>query len=243
MILYPAIDLKDKQCVRLFKGQMDKATVFNQNPTNQAQAFEKEGCEWIHLVDLNGAVEGTLINKRVVEKILKTVTIPIQLGGGIRNLQAIEEWLDSGVSRVIVGTLAIENLNVVKEAAKKFCGRIAVSIDAKNGLVSINGWKKTTSIRALDLAKSLESVGVCAIIYTDIERDGAMSGPNINATKTIANAVSIPVIASGGISSIKDLSILKSSVPNLNGVISGRAIYDQALDITEAINCLRTKDA
>ena len=240
MILYPAIDLKDQECVRLLKGEMSNSTVFNTNPVQQAKDFEKEGCEWLHLVDLNGAVDGLSINKQAVRKIINSVSIPIQLGGGIRSLKEIESWISSGISRVILGTAAINDPNLVKQAAKLFPEKIAVGIDARNGFVAINGWKETTSIKALELAKNFEDIGVSTIIYTDINRDGAMAGPNIFATRQIADKISIPVIASGGISSIVDLKALKSCGANLNGVISGRALYEKTISITEAIDCLRS---
>ena len=239
MILYPAIDIKDGKCVRLLKGDMNKETIFNHSPKNQAKQFEELGCEWIHLVDLNGAFKGLPVNHKAVEEILDSVKVPVQLGGGIRSIKTIENWINQGLSRVILGTAAINDPNLVELAAREFPNKIAVGIDAKNGFVATEGWANTTAITALELAKNLEGVGVCSIIYTDINRDGAMKGPNIEQTEIIANSVSIPVIASGGISSIKDLQNLKNSKAELNGVISGRAIYDKILKIDEAIKLLR----
>ena len=239
MILYPAIDIKDGKCVRLLKGDMNKETIFNHSPKNQAKQFEELGCEWIHLVDLNGAFKGLPVNHKAVEEILDNVKVPVQLGGGIRSIKTIENWINQGLSRVILGTAAINDPNLVELAAREFPNKIAVGIDAKNGFVATDGWANTTAITALELAKNLEGVGVCSIIYTDINRDGAMKGPNIEQTEIIANSVSIPVIASGGISSIKDLQNLKNSKAELNGVISGRAIYDKILKIDEAIKLLR----
>ena len=239
MILYPAIDIKDGKCVRLLKGDMNKETIFNHSPKNQAKQFEELGCEWIHLVDLNGAFEGLPVNHKAVNVILDSVKVPVQLGGGIRSIKTIENWINQGLSRVILGTAAINDPNLVELAAREFPNKIAVGIDAKNGFVATEGWANTTAITALELAKNLEGVGVCSIIYTDINRDGVMKGPNIEQTEIIANSVSIPVIASGGISSIKDLQNLKNSKAELNGVISGRAIYDKILKIDEAIKLLR----
>jgi len=239
LILYPAIDIKDGKCVRLLKGDMNKETIFNHSPKNQAKQFEELGCEWIHLVDLNGAFKGLPVNHKAVEEILDSVKVPVQLGGGIRSIKTIENWINQGLSRVILGTAAINDPNLVELAAREFPNKIAVGIDAKNGFVATEGWANTTAITALELAKNLEGVGVCSIIYTDINRDGAMKGPNIEQTEIIANSVSIPVIASGGISSIKDLQNLKNSKAELNGVISGRAIYDKILKIDEAIKLLR----
>ena len=239
MILYPAIDIKDGKCVRLLKGDMNKETIFNHSPKNQAKQFEELGCEWIHLVDLNGAFKGLPVNHKAVEEILDSVKVPVQLGGGIRSIKTIENWINQGLSRVILGTAAINDPNLVELAAREFPNKIAIGIDAKNGFVATEGWANTTAITALELAKNLEGVGVCSIIYTDINRDGAMKGPNIEQTEIIANSVSIPVIASGGISSIKDLQNLKNSKAELNGVISGRANYDKILKIDEAIKLLR----
>ena len=216
MILYPAIDLKDGQAVRLLHGEMDSATVFNDDPTAQARAFAEAGCEWLHLVDLNGAFAGEPVNAAAVEAILKSVNVPTQLGGGIRDLATIEMWLSKGLSRVILGTVAVENPDLVRDAAKQFPGHVAVGIDARAGRVATKGWAEETNVDATDLAKSFEDAGVAAIIYTDINRDGAMIGPNIDATEAMARSVSIPVIASGGVSSLADLDALKKT-----GVISG----------------------
>lgn len=239
MILYPAIDLKDKKCVRLFKGKLNNLTIFNENPVEQALAFEQNGCEWIHLVDLDSAIEGKTSNTDLIKDLIKAVNIPVQIGGGIRELNQIEKWIKNGVSRVILGTTAIQNQILVKEAAREFFGKVAVAIDARNGFVAINGWENTTSVRAIELAKQLEGFGVSAVIYTDINRDGAMSGPNIKMTERIANAINLPVIASGGVSSIKDLIALRDCSEKLNGVITGRAIYENAINIKRAISCLR----
>lgn len=239
MILYPAIDLKDGNCVRLYKGEMDQATVFNDDPAAQAKAFEDAGCEWLHLVDLNGAFAGEPVNAAPVEAILKTVKVPAQLGGGIRDLATIERWLDKGLHRVILGTVAVENPALVKEAAKKFPGHVAVGIDARGGMVATRGWATETDIEATELARRFEDAGVAAIIYTDINRDGAMQGPNVGATADLARGVSIPVIASGGISSMDDLRALKNCGAPLDGAISGRALYDGAIDVAEAVRLLK----
>ena len=240
MILYPAIDLKDGQCVRLYKGEMQQATVFNDDPAAQARAFQDAGCEWIHLVDLNGAFAGEPVNAAAVEAILAAITVPAQLGGGIRDMATIESWITKGLSRVILGTVAVENPDLVREAARSFPGKIAVGIDARNGRVATKGWAEETDVMVTDLANSFEDAGVSAIIYTDINRDGAMQGPNVAATAALANAVSIPVIASGGVSSLDDLRALKSSGAALNGAISGRALYDGAIDLAEAVALLKS---
>jgi phosphoribosylformimino-5-aminoimidazole carboxamide ribotide isomerase len=239
MILYPAIDLKDGNCVRLYKGEMDQATVFSNDPAAQAKTFEDAGCEWLHLVDLNGAIAGEPVNAAPVEAILKTIKVPAQLGGGIRDLATIERWLDKGLRRVILGTVAVENPALVKEAAKKFPGHVAVGIDARGGMVATRGWATETDIEATELARKFEDAGVAAIIYTDINRDGAMQGPNVEATADLARAVSIPVIASGGISSMDDLRALKNCGAPLDGAISGRALYDGAIDVAEAVRLLK----
>ena len=238
MILYPAIDLKDGKAVRLLRGDMNKSTIFNDNPVDQALSFVGQHCQWLHLVDLNGAFSGKPINADVVEEILQKCNIPIQLGGGIRNLETIEMWLSKGLERVILGTVAVENPSLVKIAASKYPGRIAVGIDARNGRVATDGWANDTNISATELAKKFENDGVSAVIYTDIDRDGAMMGPNLIATAEMANAVSIPVIASGGVSSLQDLEALRDCGAELNGVISGRALYDHKFSIEQALDVL-----
>lgn len=239
MILYPAIDLKDGQAVRLYKGDMDKATVFNDSPAAQARAFQDAGCEWLHLVDLNGAFAGTPVNGAAVEAILSETSVPTQLGGGIRDMATIEMWLAKGIARVILGTVAVEDPDLVRAAAKAFPGKVAVGLDARAGRVATRGWAEETDVMVTDLAKSFEDAGVCAIIYTDIDRDGAMQGPNVAATAGLARATSIPVIASGGVSSLADLQALKDSGAPLNGAISGRALYDGAIDLAEALAVLK----
>ncbi|GAA6161549.1 MULTISPECIES: 1-(5-phosphoribosyl)-5-[(5-phosphoribosylamino)methylideneamino]imidazole-4-carboxamide isomerase [Ruegeria] len=238
MILYPAIDLKDGQAVRLLRGEMDKATVFNDDPAAQAKAFVEAGCEWLHLVDLNGAFAGEPVNAAPVEAILSACKVPAQLGGGIRDMATIETWIDKGLARVILGTVAVENPDLVREAAREFPGKVAVGIDARNGMVATKGWAEETDVEVTDLARSFEDAGVAAIIYTDINRDGAMQGPNIDATAALARAVSIPVIASGGVSSLDDLIALRDCGVELNGAISGRALYDGALDLKKALATL-----
>ncbi len=239
MILYPAIDLKDGNCVRLYKGEMDRATVFSDDPAAQAKSFQDAGCAWLHLVDLNGAFAGAPVNAAPVEAILANCDIPAQLGGGIRDIATIERWLSKGLARVILGTIAVRNPDLVREAARLFPGQVAVGIDARDGMVAVEGWAETTDITVLDLAHAFEDAGVAAIIYTDINRDGAMQGPNVTATAALANAVRIPVIASGGVSSLDDLKALKTCDAPLNGVISGRALYDGKIDIPEAVKLLR----
>jgi phosphoribosylformimino-5-aminoimidazole carboxamide ribotide isomerase len=238
MILYPAIDLKDGACVRLLRGDMDKATVFGTDPAAQAAAFARAGAEWLHLVDLNGAFAGAPVNGDAVRAILSAVGVPCQLGGGIRDRATIEMWLDAGVARVILGTVAVENPDLVREAAAAHPGRIAVGIDARAGLVATRGWAEETTTRATDLARAFEDAGVAAIIYTDIDRDGAMQGPNVAATEALARAVSVPVIASGGVSRLADLEALRDTGV-IAGAISGRALYDGALDLTAALEALR----
>lgn len=238
MILYPAIDLKDGQAVRLLHGDMDKTTVFNDNPAAQALEFVSAGCEWLHLVDLNGAFAGEPVNAAPVEEILTQTKVPAQLGGGIRDMATIERWVDKGLARVILGTVAVENPGLVREAARAFPGKVAVGIDARNGKVATKGWAEETDVEVTDLARSFEDAGVAAIIYTDILRDGAMKGPNIDSTAALARAVSIPVIASGGVSSLADLEALKTCGAALNGAISGRALYDGAIDLKEALALL-----
>ncbi|KPA22038.1 1-(5-phosphoribosyl)-5-((5-phosphoribosylamino)methylideneamino) imidazole-4-carboxamide isomerase [Shimia sp. SK013] len=239
MILYPAIDLKDGNAVRLVHGDMAQETVFNENPAAQALEFVNAGCEWLHLVDLNGAFAGEPVNAAPVEEILKQTNVPAQLGGGIRDMDTIARWIDRGLARVILGTVAVENPDLVREAAREFPGKVAVGIDARNGQVATKGWAEETDVMVTDLAKSFEDAGVAAIIYTDIMRDGAMKGPNVEATAALANAVSIPVIASGGVSSLDDLHALKNCGADLNGAISGRALYDGAIDLAEALAVMK----
>lgn len=239
MILYPAIDLKDGQCVRLFKGAMEQATVFSDNPAAQALAFTDQGAEWLHLVDLNGAFAGSPVNAAAVEAILAAVTVPCQLGGGIRDMATIEMWLGKGLARVILGTVAVEDPALVRAAARAFPGQVAVGIDAREGRVATRGWATETEIEVTGLARAFEDAGVAAIIYTDINRDGAMQGPNVAATAALAQAVSIPVIASGGVSSLADLIALRDCGAALDGAISGRALYDGKLDLAEAIAALK----
>ncbi|MEL6509754.1 MAG: 1-(5-phosphoribosyl)-5-[(5-phosphoribosylamino)methylideneamino]imidazole-4-carboxamide isomerase [Pseudomonadota bacterium] len=238
MILYPAIDLKDGQAVRLVKGEMDQATVFNDDPAAQAMAFVEAGCEWLHLVDLNGAFAGEPVNAAPVEAILERTKVPAQLGGGIRDMATIERWIDKGLARVILGTVAVENPELVREAATAFPGKVAVGLDARNGMVATRGWAEETDQTVTDLARRFEDAGIAAIIYTDINRDGAMQGPNVEATAALARAVTIPVIASGGVSSLADIVALRDCGTDLNGAISGRALYDGALDLKEALAAL-----
>ncbi len=238
MILYPAIDLKDGQCVRLLRGEMAAATVFNDDPAAQAAAFQAAGCDWVHLVDLNGAFAGAPVNAAAVEAILARVSVPCQLGGGIRDMATIEGWLGRGLARVILGTVAVENPDLVRQAARAFPGQVAVGIDARNGRVATKGWAEETDVMVTDLARQFEDAGVAAIIYTDIDRDGAMGGPNIAATKALARAVSIPVIASGGVARLADLIALRDTGV-IAGAISGRALYDGAIDLAEALAALR----
>ena len=237
MILYPAIDLKDGACVRLLRGDMDAATVFGTDPAAQAAAFAGAGAEWLHLVDLNGAFAGRPVNGDAVQAILQAVEVPVQLGGGIRDMDTIEGWLDRGVTRVILGTVAVEDPSLVAEAAAAFPGRIAVGIDARGGRVATRGWAEQTEVTATDLARRFEDAGVAAIVYTDIDRDGAMQGPNVAATEALARAVSVPIIASGGVSSLDDLIALRDA-GGIAGAISGRALYDGALDLGRALAAL-----
>ena len=234
MRLYPAIDLKDGQCVRLLKGEMDKATVFGDDPAAQARAFQDAGAEWLHLVDLNGAFAGEPVNGDAVRAILSATGIPAQLGGGIRDMDTIAMWLDAGLARVILGTVAVENPDLVREAARAFPGQVAVGLDARGGRVATRGWAEETDMQVTDLARAFEDAGIAAIIYTDIDRDGAMQGPNVAATEALARAVHVPVIASGGVSSLDDLRRLKATGV-IEGAISGRALYDGAIDLGEAL--------
>jgi phosphoribosylformimino-5-aminoimidazole carboxamide ribotide isomerase len=239
MILFPAIDLKDGACVRLRQGEMDSATVFNADPAAQALVFENQGFEWLHIVDLNGAFEGKPVNEKAVEEILHAVHVPIQLGGGIRDLDTIIMWLEKGIDRVILGTVAVRDPALVRESAHDFPGCIAVGIDARDGKVAVEGWAETSEITAIDLARKFEDAGVAAIIYTDIGRDGVLAGLNLEATAALARATSIPVIASGGLASIEDLrNLLKPDYKMLEGAIAGRALYDGRIDPSEALALL-----
>jgi phosphoribosylformimino-5-aminoimidazole carboxamide ribotide isomerase len=248
LILYPAIDLKNGQCVRLKQGDMAQATVFNTDPADQARQFAEAGTEWLHLVDLDGAFAGQPVNAAAVEAILATVRQPCQLGGGIRDMARIAMWLEKGVARIILGTVALKNPDLVRQACKAFPSRIAVGIDAKGGRVAVEGWAETADITALDLALKFEDAGVAALIYTDIDRDGLLQGVNVTATAALASALSIPVIASGGVSNLQDLRDLMQAAPatrgkggGIAGVISGRALYDGRLDLATALQ--RLKDA
>ena len=239
MILFPAIDLKDGQCVRLFQGDMDQVTVFGDDPAAQARDFAAAGAKWLHVVDLNGAVSGRPVNEDAVTAILDAVDIPVQLGGGIRDRDTIEFWLERGVRRVILGTIAVRDPALVEQASRKHPGRVAVGIDARDGMVAVEGWTETSATTALDLAKRFRDSGLAVIIYTDISRDGAMQGPNIEAMVELARAISVPVIASGGVSSMADLEALKKAGQGLlQGVISGRALYDGRIDLAAAIGLL-----
>lgn len=236
MILFPAIDLKDGQCVRLKLGDMNEATVFNDDPAAQARKFEAEGFQYLHIVDLNGAFAGRPVNASAVDAILGAIAMPCQLGGGIRDLATIEMWLGKGIARVILGTVALRDPDLVHQACRKFPGRIAVGIDAKGGMVAVQGWAETSTLPAIDLARQFEDAGVNAIIYTDIDRDGILSGLNLAATIQLARAVSIPVIASGGLASIDDIkALMQPQYAILEGAISGRALYDGRIDPAEAL--------
>ena len=239
MILYPAIDLKDGACVRLVRGEMNQATVFNTDPVEQATSFADQGFEAIHVVDLNGAMAGRSVNGEVVERILAACRLPMQLGGGIRDMPAIEGWLDKGVSRIVLGTAALNDPELVRTACRNFPGAVAVGIDAREGHIAVEGWARTTRVKVLDLALSLEDAGVAAIIYTDINRDGAMGGLNIDQTVDLAFALTTPVIASGGVSSLEDLTALKAEeAAGIVGVICGRALYDGRIDAAAALAVL-----
>jgi phosphoribosylformimino-5-aminoimidazole carboxamide ribotide isomerase len=240
VILYPAIDLKQGQCVRLAQGDMARATVFNNDPGEQARLFEAKGFEYLHIVDLDGAFAGQARNSEAVELILSSIQIPAQLGGGIRDMNAVAYWLDRGVTRVILGTAAVQNPGFVRDAARHYPGRVAVGIDAREGLVAVDGWAKTTTMSALDLGKSFEDAGVAAIIYTDIARDGLLQGLNIEATLALAETVAIPVIASGGLASLDDVKrLLQPDCAELAGAIAGRALYDGRLDAEAALEMIR----
>jgi phosphoribosylformimino-5-aminoimidazole carboxamide ribotide isomerase len=240
MILFPAIDLKDGKCVRLKLGDMAQATVYNESPAAQAKTFEDQGFTWLHVVDLNGAFEGQSMNGAPVESILKATKNPVQLGGGIRTLAHIESWLNKGLARVILGTVAVRDPELVKQACKLFPGKVAVGIDAKGGKVAVEGWAEASSLEVIELAKKFESAGIAAIIYTDIDRDGILTGINWESTLALANAVSIPVIASGGLASIDDVKrMLLPDAKKLEGAITGRALYDGRIDPTAALKLIR----
>ncbi|MBK5910275.1 1-(5-phosphoribosyl)-5-[(5-phosphoribosylamino)methylideneamino]imidazole-4-carboxamide isomerase [Rhodothalassium salexigens] len=243
MKLYPAIDLKDGQCVRLYQGRMDAATVYNDDPAAQAKAFETAGCHALHLVDLNGAFAGQPVNGAAVERVVATVGVPVQLGGGIRDLATIAQWLDRGVDRVILGTLAVRDPDTVIEACRRHPGRIAVGIDACGGRVAVEGWAETADdLPVAELARRFEQAGVAAIVFTDIDRDGTLSGVNVDAVADLAEAVSIPIIASGGVRGLGDLQALverqKHCSGTIEGVIAGRALYDGTLDLGAALALL-----
>ncbi len=242
MILFPAIDLKDGKCVRLQKGDMDAVTVFNDSPADQAKQFEDQGFEYLHVVDLNGAFAGESVNGDAVEAIIRSVDMPVQLGGGIRTIEHIQAWLDRGLARVILGTIAVRDPELVKTACKKFPGQIAVGIDARGGKVAVEGWAETSELDVIELAKKFEGAGVAAIIFTDIDRDGILTGINWDATLELAKAVSIPVVASGGLASMDDIEMMtRPEMQVLEGAISGRALYDGRIDVPLAL--AKIKDA
>jgi phosphoribosylformimino-5-aminoimidazole carboxamide ribotide isomerase len=244
VILFPAIDLKNGEAVRLQQGDMARATVFNRDPAAQAKVFEQQGFEYLHLVDLDGAFAGKPINAAAVERILAAVKMPAQLGGGIRDRATIENWLGKGVARVIIGTAAVRDPSLVKEAARAYPGRVAVGLDARNGRVAVEGWAETSELAVLDIAKRFEDAGVAAIIYTDVARDGMLKGLNLEATITLADGVSIPVIASGGLASIEDIhALLAPRAQKLAGAIAGRALYDGRLDAAAALQLIATARA
>jgi phosphoribosylformimino-5-aminoimidazole carboxamide ribotide isomerase len=244
MILFPAIDLKNGEAVRLQQGDMARATTFNRDPTAQAKAFAQQSFEYLHIVDLDGAFAGKPMNAEAVERILAVVDIPVQLGGGIRDRATIEAWLAKGVSRVIIGTAAVRNPPLVKEAARTYPGRVAVGLDARDGKVAVEGWAETSELSALDVARRFEDAGVAAIIYTDVARDGMLQGLNLDASIGLADAVSIPVIASGGLASIEDVrALLAPRARKLAGAIAGRALYDGRLDAAVALKLIRAAQA
>ncbi|GAB5509661.1 MAG: 1-(5-phosphoribosyl)-5-[(5-phosphoribosylamino) methylideneamino]imidazole-4-carboxamide isomerase [Hyphomicrobiales bacterium] len=241
MILFPAIDLKDGTCVRLVKGEMDQATVYNTDPGDQAAQFEAMGFSYLHVVDLNGAFAGSSQNADAVDQILSRIKMPVQLGGGIRDHAAIDAWLDKGVARVILGTIAVRDPNLVRQAARRHPGKIVVGIDARDGKVAVEGWAETSDMLAVDLAKAFEDAGVAAIVYTDIDRDGVLTGINWEATIALGQAVSIPVIASGGLASLDDITrMTQPDAALLEGAISGRALYDGRIDPAQALKILET---
>jgi phosphoribosylformimino-5-aminoimidazole carboxamide ribotide isomerase len=244
VILFPAIDLKDGVAVRLEQGDMARATVFHRDPAAQAQAFEAQGFDYLHIVDLDGAFSGKPVNISAVERIIEVTNIPLQLGGGIRDLATVEAWLGKGVTRVIIGTAAVRDPALVAEAARLYPGRVAVALDARDGMVAVKGWAETSELTALDIARRFEDAGVAALIYTDIARDGLLKGLNLDATIALAERVSIPVIASGGLASIADVqALLEPRARKLAGAIAGRALYDGRLDPAEALRMIRSAQA
>lgn len=244
MILFPAIDLKNGECVRLIHGDMNRSTTFNTDPAAQAREFELQGFEYLHVVDLDGAFAGKPMNAAAVDRIVAAVGMPVQLGGGIRDMATIENWLAKGISRVIIGTAAVRNPALVKEAAHRFPGKVAVGIDARDGMAAVEGWAETATVSAVELGKSFEDAGVAAIIYTDISRDGVLAGLNIEATVALAGAVDIPIIASGGLASMEDIKrLLKPDCVRLAGAITGRALYDGRIDPGEALALIRANRA
>lgn len=244
MILFPAIDLKDGLCVRLKQGDMARATIFNRDPAAQAHAFETQGFEYLHLVDLDGAFAGKPVNAAAVDRILETIVIPVQLGGGIRDMRTVEAWLAKGVTRVIIGTAAVRDPAFVKTAAQRFPDQVAVGLDARDGKVAVEGWAQTSELSALDLARRFEDAGVAAIVYTDVSRDGMLKGLNFDATIALAEAISIPVIASGGFASLDDVkALLAPRAKKLAGAIAGRALYDERLDAVAALKLIRAARA
>lgn len=240
MIVYPAIDLKDGVCVRLLRGDMDRATIFNADPAQQARDFQEAGFQWLHLVDLNGAMEGRSVNTDAVLSVIQAIDIPVQLGGGIRNMEVLDQWFEAGINRAVLGTAALSDPDFVLAACDRYAGRIVIGIDARDGRVAIEGWTKESDVRALDLALRFEKRGAAAILYTDIDRDGALGGVNIDATVDLAFALTTPVIASGGVASLRDLEELKQrEEAGIDGVICGRALYDGRLDPTAALAAMK----
>ncbi len=244
MILFPAIDLKEGLAVRLEQGDMARATIFHRDPAVQARAFELQGFEYLHVIDLDGAFAGKPMNAAAVDRILETVSIPVQLGGGVRNTATVENWLEKGIDRVIIGTAAVRDPPFVKQAARDYPGRIAVGLDARDGKVAVEGWAERSELSVLDIARRFEDAGVSAIVYTDIARDGMLQGLNLDATVTLADAIRIPVIASGGLASIEDIkALLSPRAGKLAGAIAGRALYDGRLDAAEALKLIRAAKA
>lgn len=242
MYLLPAIDLKDGKCVRLRRGDMASPTVYNDSPADQTADFARQGAEWIHVVDLDGAFAGTSVNAAAVDAIVKSARVKVELGGGIRTLESIEKWLERGVERVILGTVALRDPELVETACRLFPNRIAVGIDARDGFVAVEGWAKTSRVTAVELAKRFETAGVCAIVHTDIACDGVLRGPNLSATAELARAVSTPVIVSGGVSSLDDIRACKAREDaNIAGVIAGRAIYEKRFTVAQAVAVLKGK--